>query len=130
MVESLKDLASLIRKYEISNLVVTLEQLGRLDNLPTEIDKVAFRVIQEGLTNVAKHSSDRRATLSITNLDDLLQIRVTNLVKGETDPIVPSGYGLVGLRERIQLVGGGLSTETNHDGVFELFASLPVRSEK
>jgi signal transduction histidine kinase len=129
MVESLKDLASLISKYEKSDLKVRLEQVGRLDNLPTEIDKVAFRIIQEGLTNVAKHSSDRRANLSITNLDDHLQIRVTNLVKRETDPIVPSGYGLVGLRERIQLVGGGLSAETNHDGVFELFASLPIKAD-
>lgn len=130
MVESLKDLASLIRKYEISNLVVTLEQLGRLDNLPSEIDRVAFRILQEALTNVAKHSSDKRANLVIANLDDCLQIRVTNLVKEELSPTVPSGYGLVGLRERAQLVGGGLSAEANQDGVFELFASLPIKAEK
>jgi signal transduction histidine kinase len=129
MVESLKDLASLIRKYEISNLVVTLEQLGRLDNLPLEIDKVAFRIVQEGLTNAAKHSGDGRVNLSITNLNDQLRIRMTNVVKQENESSVQSGFGLVGLRERAQLVGGLLRAAPDREGIFEMSASLPIRPE-
>ena len=129
MVESLKDLASLIRKYEISNLVVTLEQLGRLDNLPLEIDKVAFRIVQEGLTNAAKYSGDGRVNLSITNLNDQLRIRMTNVVKQENESSVQSGFGLVGLRERAQLVGGLLRAAPDREGIFEMSASLPIRPE-
>ena len=128
IVETLKDLKSLIRKYVDSDLVIDFEQVGRLDNLPTEIDKVAFRIVQEGLTNVAKHSGDKHANLAITHLEDRLLIQITNVLKDEIDPITPPGFGLVGLRERAQLVGGELSAESNHHGVFKLFASLPTRA--
>ncbi|QKJ25655.1 hypothetical protein HRU87_05680 [Aquiluna borgnonia] len=128
-VESLKELSSLIGKYEKSQVAVNFEQLGRLDNLPVEIDKVAFRVVQEGLTNAAKHSADGRVNLTITNLDHQLRVKMTNVVKKESDPMLQSGFGLVGLRERVQLVGGSLSAEPNQKQVFELSAVLPTRSE-
>ena len=128
-VESLKELSSLIGKYEKSQVEVNFEQLGRLDNLPIEIDKVAFRVVQEGLTNAAKHSADGRVNLTITNLDHQLRVKMTNVVKKESDPMLQSGFGLVGLRERVQLVGGSLSAEPNQKQVFELSAVLPSRSE-
>jgi signal transduction histidine kinase len=128
-VESLKDLSSLIAKYEKSDVAVNFEQLGSIDNLPVEIDKVAFRVVQEGLTNATKHSADGRVNLTITNFNQQLRVKMTNVVKKENDQMVQSGFGLVGLRERVQLVGGSLSAEPNQEQVFELSAVLPTRSE-
>ena len=128
-VESLADLTALLGKYEKANLKVKFERFGKLDELPTDVDRVAFRIVQEGLTNASKHSSDKLVFLTISVDDETVQIKMTNSVRaGETNQ-VQSGFGLVGLRERVQLVGGTLVAEPTGEGTFELSAVLPLRLE-
>jgi signal transduction histidine kinase len=126
-VESLEDLTTLLGKYEKANLKVKLEQFGRLDDIPTEVDKVAFRIVQEGLTNASKHSSDKTVHLTVGIRDEQVQIKITNSARGVETNQVKSGFGLVGLRERVHLVGGKLHVESNREGTFELSAVLPLR---
>ena len=128
-VESLADLTALLGKYEKANLKVKFERFGKLDELPTDVDRVAFRIVQEGLTNASKHSSDKLVFLTISVDDETVRIKMTNSVRaGETNQ-VQSGFGLVGLRERVQLVGGTLVAEPTGEGTFELSAVLPLRLE-
>ena len=128
-VESLADLTALLGKYEKANLKVKFERFGKLDELPTDVDRVAFRIVQEGLTNASKHSSDKLVFLTISVDDETVRITMTNSVRaGETNQ-VQSGFGLVGLRERVQLVGGTLVAEPTGGGTFELSAVLPLRME-
>ena len=128
-VESLADLPALLDKYQKANLKVEFERFGKLDKLPTDVDRVAFRIVQEGLTNASKHSSDKLVFLTISVDDETVRIKMTNSVRaGETNQ-VQSGFGLVGLRERVQLVGGTLVAEPKGEGTFELSAVLPLRLE-
>lgn len=128
-VESLADLPALLDKYQKANLKVEFERFGKLDKLPTDVDRVAFRIVQEGLTNASKHSSDKLVFLTIIVDDETVRIKMINSVRaGETNQ-VQSGFGLVGLRERVQLVGGTLVAEPTGEGTFELSAVLPLRLE-
>jgi signal transduction histidine kinase len=128
-VESLADLLALLDKYQKANLKVEFERFGKPDKLPTDVDRVAFRIVQEGLTNASKHSSDKLVLLAINMDDETVRIKMTNSMwAGEANQI-QSGFGLIGLRERVQLVGGALVAEPNGEGAFELSAVLPLRLE-
>lgn len=78
--------------------------------LPLGVDIVAYRVVQEGLTNALKHGSARRVHVLLRRDDEDLEVIVTNpcrpaaAVAGSS----PSGFGLIGLRERVESVGGHL----------------------
>ncbi len=105
--------------------------------LSPAVDLTAFRVIQEALTNVAKHAGVRRAGVRLDYGHRLLTITVTNEL-GTGTPVVPepapepgygpaaTGYGLIGMNERVASVGGRLRAGPRPDGGFEVIAELPV----
>jgi len=77
--------------------------------LPHEVGRSVLRLAQESLTNVGKHAPDAtEVRLRVANLGDQLHIRITD--DGSTRPVTPvggsGGYGLVGMRERVELLGG------------------------
>ena len=95
--------------------------------VPLGVDIVAYRVVQEGLTNALKHGSARRAHVLLRRDGDDLEIVVTNPWERATEPhdLPPSGFGLVGLRERVDSVGGALEAGPAPGG-FRLAARLPL----
>lgn len=108
--------------------VVVRDEIG-LDTavVPLGVDIVAYRVVQEGLTNALKHGSARRAHVLLRRDGDDLEIVVTNPWERATEPhdLPPSGFGLVGLRERVDSVGGALEAGPSPGG-FRLAARLPL----
>ncbi|WP_250035356.1 sensor histidine kinase [Paractinoplanes maris] len=90
-------------------------------DVPVAISREAYRIVQEGLTNAAKHGAGR-ATLRITAPDDLL-IEITNRVGSPPD--LGGGRGLAGMRERVRLLGGHLEVGAS-DGVWRVLARLPI----
>ncbi|MCO8270055.1 histidine kinase [Actinoplanes sp. TRM 88003] len=95
---------------------------ARVDDVevPAPISREAYRIVQEGLTNAAKHGTGR-PTLRITGPDDLV-IEITNTV----GPSLPGGggRGLAGMRERVRLLGGTLRAGAD-EGVWRVVARLP-----
>lgn len=89
------------------------------------ISREAFRIVQESLTNAAKHGAGR-TTLQITAPDDLV-IEVSNPMGGAA-PAAPGGRGLAGMRERVRLLGGELSAGAS-DGVWRVVARLPTNGD-
>ena len=88
-----------------------------LDGLPEMLDEqteiALFRVVQEALTNVARHSGSRRASVLATALGDRLRLVVEDEGRG-FDPAAPTGrLGLAGIRERVELIGGELRIESS-----------------
>lgn len=93
--------------------------------LPSPVESVVFRVVQEGITNVLRHSS--AAAVSVTvGLDDE-DVVVSVVDDGLGAAALEGGHGLQGMSERVRLLGGDLSTQTRPGEGFELRATLPRR---
>jgi signal transduction histidine kinase len=94
----------------------------------TGVGRTAFRVVQEGLTNARKHAPGALVRVRVTTTEDELAIEVRSrpAVQPAAVPALPgAGSGLIGLGERVELVGGELRTEVAAGGDFVLTATLP-----
>ena len=119
-----------------SGLAVTVEGTaepldGPAGSLPAAVELTAYRVIQESLTNVLRHSAARSARVALRRLDGALQVTVTD--DGPARPARPGqsggGLGLPGLRERVAAHGGTFRAGARADGAatgFEVSATLPA----
>ncbi len=116
----------LIGSFAASGLTVEHRVSGGPRPLTPSAEVAAYRVVQEALTNAHKHG-DGSAVVTQGFDDDGMTIEVTNRVAptGATAPD-PSGYGLVGMRERVDAVGGRLAVD-EEPGWFRVRAVLPVR---
>ncbi len=108
-----------------------MEIVGERRVLPGGADLSVYRIIQEALTNVAKHAGRTRALLRIEYRADEIVIEVTDEGGRRWDPPradpASGGHGLVGMRERVALYGGALSAGPQGRG-FAVRACLPIRA--
>ncbi|WP_375384270.1 sensor histidine kinase [uncultured Microbacterium sp.] len=129
----LGELDDMLRQFREGGLEITLRVEGDGDPLPQATDRVAYRVIQEALTNALKHGDDHRANVLISRAPDTLRIVVTNPViafdtTSGTAGAARSGHGLIGLRERVGSVRGTVETGMSVGG-YRVDASLPLGRE-
>jgi two-component system, NarL family, sensor histidine kinase DevS len=97
---------------------------GRL--LP-EIEETVYRLLQEALNNIAKHANVERAVARITEADGAITIEVSDEGDGFDTRDATRGFGLVGMRERVELVGGTLEIESEPGTGTRIRATLPAR---
>jgi signal transduction histidine kinase len=130
-------LASAIRFYVegfaarsgIQVLVEMPEELGRLGN---DIEIVLFRVLQESLTNIHRHSGSKTATIHVGADSRQAWIEIQDEGKGKDDGNSASfrpGIGIMGMRERVKYLGGVLEITSNHNGT-RVKAVIPLTSER
>ena len=100
------------------------DDFGRL---PIELETAVFRVIQECLTNIHRHSGSKTARLQLSRLDDELRVEVEDQGKG-IPPEQAAGVGLRGMRERLAQFGGTLEIISNGSGT-TMIARLPLKSQ-
>ena len=105
-------------------VAVTVDVSGRLRPLPPEVDAAAYRIIQEALTNVARHSRAQQAKLRLEYRRRTLQVEVLDF--GEAVPADRAGYGLAGMRERAAALGGTLTAGPRPGGGYRVAARLPA----
>lgn len=109
---------------------VTHHNQGTSRELDPSVDLAAYRVVQEGLTNVLRHAGERASPqLRLVWQDHTLRIQIdngTNLAKAHRKQATSGGRGLVGLRERVHAVGGQLEAEPHHGAGYRLTAILPL----
>jgi signal transduction histidine kinase len=103
---------------------VEVDWRGSREPLPADIDLSAFRIIQEAVTNVARHAGTDRCLVWIDQQDGQLSIEVTDSGRGGS--AAGTGYGITGMRERAALLGGDLSAGPRPGGGFRVAARLPV----
>ncbi len=102
-----------------------------LDARPDEIRTTIYRVVQEALTNVAKHANDAtRVSIGIGTSNGTLHLTIENDGRGFDTGALSPRLGLAGMRERLLLVDGQLEIESTSDGGTTLFARIPLRSER
>ena len=122
----LAQLGDLIDGFRRAGLDITLRSEGEAPALSPSTDVVAYRVLQEGLTNALKHAAARRAHILITGAADRLTLLVTNPVGERAPSGAPTGgHGLQGVRERVSAVRGTVRIGAE-GGVFRLEAVLPA----
>lgn len=124
------DIAQLVADSRAADVRVRLDDsLPVGSDVPELIGRTAFRLVQEGLTNVHKHAGGAAATVTLSGAPgDGLTVDVTNVrpVGRTAAPLVPgSGAGLAGLTERVRLSGGELHAGGVDNGGFRLHARLP-----
>lgn len=124
---SLCVLPELIEKVRASGLAVAYDEHGTASPLGSAGELAAYRVVQEALTNVLKHSgTDADATVALRWTPDQLTISVSNRA-GHTVATAPrSGRGLVGMAERLALLDGTLHVGPAGEDGFELVATIPT----
>lgn len=97
---------------------------GRLNNLPPAVSSAAFKILQEGLTNVLKYARPRQCSLTISRDSRLLRLDLNNPVSGILQ-LRGGGRGLAGIEERARLAGGSAQTSLGQ-GTWSLTASFPL----
>ncbi|MGW3040356.1 sensor histidine kinase [Kitasatospora sp. NPDC001159] len=131
-------LPELINTFERAGLPVRLSVEGEARPLSPGVDLTAFRILQESLTNVAKHAHGADAEVTLSYSGSRVAVSVVNgrpLATGRPrTALLPqpaageSGFGLIGMRERAGAVGGRLTADRQPDGGFVVLAELPLRT--
>ncbi len=126
-------LARLDELIQLSNgvgLRVRLEKTGTPYPLATAVDLAAYRIVQESLTNIARHASGASATIHLSYDDSRLVVEVTNEAPARVPTMEPpatgTGMGIAGMQERARAVGGTLTAGRTARAGFAVRAELPT----
>jgi two-component system, NarL family, sensor kinase len=117
-----------------SSIQVSLELPSELGRLPPQMEITIFRLIQESLTNIHRHSGSKTALIRITR--DVQSVRLEIVDRGNgfnphalvNEPHTRPGVGILGMKERVRRFGGTLEFLSSHDGT-TIQAKLPISAE-
>lgn len=121
----LAQLPDLATRMALAGLMVTID--GSAGSLPGSTDLTAYRIVQEGLANVARHSAAGRAAVTFRREPGSLHVTIADDgPASDSTPAALGGNGLIGLRERVRQHGGWLRAGPRPSGGYELHAELPL----
>jgi signal transduction histidine kinase len=125
----LDSLPELIELTRAAGLTVEFKVTGTAPPLPAAVELAAYRIIQESLTNVARHAGRVRVTVRVTyeHANVHVQIDDDGTATSDGPAAIGTGSGITGMRERAAGLGGYLSAGFRPGGGFRVSASLPVR---
>jgi signal transduction histidine kinase len=112
-----------------AGLPVSLRVEGEPAALPAGVDLAAYRIVQEALTNAAKHGGGTRAWVVVRYGEQAVEVEIGDDGRGADAMPVPGssgGHGLIGMRERVALYGGTLRLGPRPNGGFTVHARLPI----
>lgn len=125
----LDDLPDLVVASRRAGIAVDLSMPDGVDRVPSGVGLCAYRIVQEALSNASRHAPGASVWVAVEEDGDALRLLVNN---GPGAPSGPppgrrrSGHGLLGMQERVALLGGSLSVGPNPDGGFAVAAVLPL----
>jgi signal transduction histidine kinase len=127
--QTLSDLPELVERAQGAGISIGLNLAPVADPIPSATSHAAYRIVQEALTNVLRHSTAHHADVNVGWEGGTLTIGVTD--NGRTDPRRPwgEGHGLRGMAERAAALGGSFAAGPRRSGGWEVRTSLPVRSQ-
>ena len=124
----MSQLDSLVGQMRDAGLPVELQIEGEERPLPATVDLSAYRIVQEALTNTLRHAGPAKAKVKVAYADRAVDIEVLDDGRGQATPEQndSTGHGLIGMRERVALLGGTFQAG-HHPGVgFSVRAHLPL----
>jgi signal transduction histidine kinase len=125
-VPELADIETMIDEIEEAGMAIE-KHLAPPPTTP-EIGRAAYRVVQEALTNVAKHAPGAATRVSVIGTDRWLEIEVVNTPPDQppVHTVTGTGSGLSGIRQRVEILGGQSEAGPTPEGGFRVYASLPA----
>jgi signal transduction histidine kinase len=128
----LSDVDALVEEARAAGLTLSLRREGEVRPLPSDVDRAAYRIVQEALTNVRRHAGASTATVRLEYGETLLTMLVENTgaapAAAEDDALGEAeGNGIAGMRERAVALGGSLQAGSREGGGFRIAATLPLR---
>jgi signal transduction histidine kinase len=123
---SLAELDQLVAGYREAGLPVHLDLIGEPRPLPGGVELSVYRIVQEALTNVLKHSHPTRVTVRLAFRGSRLDVEVADDGTSVERDGATAGHGIVGMRERVALLGGELETGRRTGGGYRIAARLPI----
>jgi signal transduction histidine kinase len=122
---SLAHVDALVQTVRDAGVPVELRVEGKQEGLSPGVDVSAYRIVQEALTNVVKHAGPAHASVMIRYGRRSVEVEVTDDGSFAGNGTAP-GYGLAGMRERVELHGGTLEAGGRAEGGFAVRARLPL----
>jgi len=122
----LASLGDLVEQVRAGGLPVELDMENPDTALANDVEAVAYRVVQESLTNVLRHAGPTKAGVRIARLGDELLVQVLDRGRGSPRPSPHQGRGLTGMRSRVEAVGGRFEAGPREGGGFRVAAHLPL----
>jgi signal transduction histidine kinase len=127
---SLRHLDLLLAPVREAGLRVELDAQGSFDSLPPGVDLSAYRIAQEALTNVLKHSGATQVDVRVQAETNAVEVAIVDNGRGSSgNGANVGGHGLIGMRERVNLFGGHFEAAGRDGGGFRVFARLPFEGE-
>ncbi|MGW3013727.1 sensor histidine kinase [Streptomyces sp. NPDC001219] len=124
---TLGHLDSLLDSVRGAGLVVEAVVTGSPRPLPQGVELSAYRIVQEGLSNALRHSPGAEARVEISYVLGGLGVRIVNGAPSRlAKPSPGAGHGVLGMRERVQMLGGEMTADHTEDGGYEVAAFIPV----
>jgi len=118
-----------------SGLVISLSLSDDLGRLPSDIELVVFRLVQECLTNIHRHSQSKKAEIRVSRKATELTLEVRDCGKGMSPERLAqiqsrgSGVGVPGMRERVRQLGGSMQIESGNSGT-RVYFRIPIPKER
>jgi signal transduction histidine kinase len=122
----LADVAMLVRGTEDAGVVTDITELGRRRELPALVELTAYRVVQEALTNVVRHSESHHARVGLDFSETELVVEVVDEGPAVSSENNGTGFGLRGMAERVGVLGGALDYGPRDPSGFGVRARLPL----
>ena len=123
---SLAELNELVASYHEAGLPVRLNVIGEPMPLPIGVELSVYRIVQEALTNALRHSTPTNVTVTLAYRDSRLELEVVDDGTRSELGNATRGQGLIGMRERVALLGGELETGPREGSGFRVAVRLPV----
>lgn len=116
-----------------TNIDVQLKVIGESKDIAAVIKIATFRIIQEALNNIQKHSRADRVTVTIENLAEKINVLIIddgvgfdNTINACENHMIESGFGIVGMRERAELLGGSIQIKSRLGNGTKVFLTIPI----
>jgi signal transduction histidine kinase len=129
---SIDQLDTLLDRAREAGLDVDLEVEGERRRVQSSVDLSCFRIVQEALSNTIEHADAEHAHVRLRYGREAVEVDVTDDGRGvpARDPDNGRGHGLLGMRERVAMLGGSLEAGYRAGGGFEVRATLPLEPEE
>ncbi|MFB9474820.1 sensor histidine kinase [Nonomuraea salmonea] len=121
-------LRALAESYGSADTDVTFTATGAWPDVDENGELVCYRIVQEGLTNALRHSKARHITVTVDATPERVRVTVSDDGAGAEGEAIANGFGLRGLRERLESIDGSLDVHSDPGEGFTLEATVPARA--